>query len=183
MARRFASPSGTSGCSRGCSRWLSEPNEMKPLAPKKPIWFTVSVGVGVLSLAVAIWLRSRRAWDPGSIRSGLGFGIAAAALILSQVLYPLRRRLLAFPFGTAQRWVQFHIYGGVLAFFFVLIHQGFRWPSGTMGWILLVLIFWATFSGLVGVWLEKWIPAMIASGLQVEAIFERIPELIAKLRG
>ena len=38
-------------------------------------------------------------------------------------------------------------------------------------------------SGLAGVWLQKWVPAMMASGLSVEALLERIPELIEKLRG
>ena len=50
-----------------------------------------------------------------------------------------------------------------------------------MGWLLLILSFWATVSGLVGVWLQKWIPALLAGGLQVEALLERIPELVEKL--
>ena len=61
----------------------------------------------------------------------------------------------------------------LLAFLFVVIHQGFRWPSGTMGWLLLVLSFWAAVSGLAGVWLQKWVPAMMASGLSVEALLEK----------
>ncbi len=99
-----------------------------------------------------------------------------------ELLYPLRRRLLGFPFGTAQRWLQFHIYGGVLAALCVGIHAGFRWPSGTMGWLLAILTVWVTLSGLAGVWLQKWAPALMSGGLQIESLLERIPEHLESLR-
>jgi hypothetical protein len=152
------------------------------LRPKKPGWFVASLAIGLASLLVAAGFAHWRPWEPGR-RAGLAFGAAAAVLFLLDLLYPLRRRLLSFPFGSAQRWIQLHIYGGILACLFVLIHEGFRWPSGTMGWLLLLLSFWSAVSGLVGVWLQKWVPAMMASGLSVEALLERIPELVEKLRG
>jgi hypothetical protein len=155
---------------------------VKRLAPKKPVWLAASAAVGFLGLGIAFWLRSRHPWNAGRLAGGLLFGAAAALLVVISLLYPLRRPLLAFPFGTAQRWTQFHVYGGCLSFLFVLIHEGFRLPSGTVGWLLLILSAWATLSGLIGVWLQKWIPVVLASGLRVEAIFERIPELVAKLR-
>ncbi len=154
---------------------------MRLFRPKQPRSLFASLVIGAASLLLFFLLSVSRPWRPGR-GPGLIFGIVAALLFLAAVLYPLRRRLLGFPFGSAQRWAQFHIYGGVLAFLFVLIHQGFHWPSGTMGWLLLALSFWAAVSGLVGVWLQKWVPAMMASGLQVEALFERIPELIEKLQ-
>jgi len=154
---------------------------VKRLVPKKPIWLAACAAVGLLALGIAFWLRSRHPWNPGRVAGGLLFGAAAALLVVCSLLYPLRRPLMSFPFGTAQRWTQFHIYGGCLSFLFVLIHQGFRLPSGTVGWLLLILSAWATLSGLLGVWLQKWIPALMAGNLRVEAIFERIPELIAKV--
>jgi len=155
---------------------------MRVLRPKKPAWFAATVAIIVSSIVAASALAIWQPWEPGR-GAGVVFGAAAAVLFLLDALYPLRRKLLSFPFGTAQRWTQSHIYGGVLAFVFVLIHEGLRWPSGTMGWLLLILSFWAAVSGLAGVWLQKWVPAMMASGLSVEALLERIPELIEKLRG
>src|SRR5262249_10311416 len=40
---------------------------------------------------------------------------------------------------------------------------------------------WTTLTGLLGVWLQKWIPAVLAEGLQVEALYVRIPALIDDL--
>ena len=154
---------------------------MQFLAPKKPAWFIASVVIGGASLLVYAGLSIRRPWSPGHGAS-LVFGAVAGLLVLVQALYPARRRLFGFPFGNSQRWTQFHIYGGALAFLYILIHEGFRWPSGTMGWLLLVLAFWTTASGLAGVWLQKWVPVVMASGLSVEALFERIPELIEQLQ-
>jgi hypothetical protein len=151
------------------------------LAPKKPRWLAGSGIAAAAATLLFLVLHHIEPWDPGRA-GGLGFGILASLLFLLEVLYPLRRRLMGWPFGSAQRWIQLHIYGGGLAFLFVLYHAGFRWPSGTMGWLLLILSFWATASGLAGVWLQKWAPAAMAVNLQVEALFERIPDLVSKLQ-
>ena len=37
-------------------------------------------------------------------------------------------------------------------------------------------------SGLLGVGLQKWVPALLAAHLTVEAIYERIPELVDQLQ-
>lgn len=140
-----------------------------------------SIIAGAVGLAAFLAIESVRPWDPARA-GGLVFGLVASVIYLVDLLYPLRRRLLGFPFGNARRWIQFHIYGGCLALWFVLIHEGFRWPSGKFGWVLLALSVWATLSGLVGVWLQKWIPEVLSSGLQVEALVERIPELIGALQ-
>jgi hypothetical protein len=63
----------------------------------------------------------------------------------------------------------------------VLIHMGFRWPAGTFGWWLFGLTLLTTLTGFVGVVLQKWIPVMIARNLKIEAIYERIPELVERL--
>jgi hypothetical protein len=150
--------------------------------PKRTDWFRGFLVAVVVSLVVSAAWAWWAPWAPGRL-GGLTFGTIAAVIFFIDVLYPFRRRLGAWPFGTVQRWLQFHIYGGVLAFLFVLIHMGFRLPGGLFGWWLLVLSFWATMSGLLGIYLQKSIPAQMASNLGVEAIYERIPEHSARLQG
>jgi hypothetical protein len=151
------------------------------LRPKRREWFLASTAIALLSLATFAAVAWRTPWSPGRFW-GLVFGTVAAAVFVLDALYPLRRRLMGWPFGTAQRWLQFHLYGGVLAALFVLIHVGFRLPAGQFGWWLFALVVWTTVTGLVGVWLQKWIPTMIASQLSVEAIYERIPNLATRLQ-
>ena len=152
------------------------------LTPKKPAWFTASIAAMAAALAVYAawaWVMPWRAGRAG----GLTFGTIAALVFLVDGLYPLRRRLLAWPFGTAQRWLQFHIYGGIVALLCVFIHVGFLWPRGAMGVWLLALSVWTILTGLLGVALQKWIPAVISGTLRVEALAARIPELTRQLAG
>src|SRR4051812_1568991 len=154
---------------------------MPPLfAPKRPSWFKRSLAIMGVALAIhAVWAWWTP-WRAGRL-GGLIFGTLAGVIFVLDGLYPLRRRLLAWPLRNAQQWLQFHIYGGVVAMLFVMIHMGFTWPHGTMGWWLFGLSTWTTVTGLLGVALQKWIPIVVAGSLRVEALATRIPELTADL--
>lgn len=112
---------------------------------------------------------------------GLIFGALAGLLFVVAVTYGARRPLRARPFGTAQRWLDVHIYASVLAMVFVLLHIGFSLPSGVMGWLLLLVSLWTTASGLVGMWLQRHIPTLLSREVSREARYERIPELMVNL--
>lgn len=148
-------------------------------APKRPRNLRFTLVAAATSCALFAW---QAVWGVFSPKRGLGlaFGIAAALTFVFLMLYPSRRPR-AWPLRDAQAWAQAHVYLGALAFLVVLLHAGLRWPHGFMGWALLLLSAWVTFSGLCGVWLQKWIPAALSDGLRVEALFERIPALIEGL--
>ena len=146
--------------------------------PKRPAWFAVTAAIAAWTLALGAIVNWWRGWSAGDWW-GMSFGIAAAALMVVAAFYPMRRRLTMWPLRTAQAWLQFHVYGSTLAAIFVLIHMGFRWPAGQFGWWLLGLTAWTTASGLLGVMMQKWVPVILSDQLTVEAIFERIPELVA----
>ena len=150
------------------------------LRPKRPAWL---IGAGITAVVAVVVYALWAAWTPwrAGRAGGLTFGTIAALLFLNDGLYPLRRRLLSWPLGTAQRWLQLHIYGGTLAMLFVFIHVGFELPRGTMGWWLLGLSLWTTATGVAGTMLQKWIPLVIAGSLRVEALAVRVPELTARL--
>jgi hypothetical protein len=151
------------------------------LRPKRPAWFRGFAIVAASSLvvyAVAAW---RWPWTPGRW-GGLTAGTVAALLFVVDSLYPFRRRSNGWPFGTSQRWLQFHVYGGAIAGLLVLMHVGFRLPNGLFGWWLFLLSLWVIGSGLAGVYLQKQIPLVLANNLAVEAIYERIPELTTRLQ-
>jgi len=151
------------------------------LRPKRAAWFRGFLVVAVVSMVVYAAAAWWAPWTPGRL-GGLTFGTLAALLFVVDSLYPFRRSWNAWPFGNVQRWLQFHIYGGAIAGLYVLIHVGFRLPNGLFGWWLFLLSFWVIVSGLAGVYLQKQIPTVLANNLAVEAIYERIPELTARLQ-
>ena len=148
--------------------------------PKQPRWAILTGIVVAASLVVYAAAAFVRPPDPGR-GACLWFGIVAAVLFVVESLYPVRRKLLAKPLPNAQQWVQLHIWGGLLALLWVLLHDAFRKPGGTMGWLLLLLTIWVTASGLLGVFMQKYYPVMLSRNLTVEALFERIPDLIGRL--
>ena len=150
------------------------------LAPKKPAWMKASAFVAYVALLIYAGYAWARPWQPGRFW-GLLFGTLAAVLFFNAGLYPLRRRWRARPLGTVQQWLQLHVYGSAIALLFVLIHVGFTLPAGQFGWWLFLLTLWTCLTGIVGVVLQKWVPVLIARNLKVEAIYERIPELVGKL--
>jgi hypothetical protein len=148
------------------------------LKPKEPRNFQITAVVSalcVLAYGVALFL------GPWSPKRGLGlaFGIFAALAFVFEMLYPSRRPR-AKPLGTAKAWIQAHVYVGFVAMVAVVIHAG-GLPHGAMGYWLFGLSLWTTLTGLLGVWLQKSIPVTLSEGLRVEALYERIPELIEGL--
>ncbi|MBX2991987.1 MAG: hypothetical protein KF749_12595 [Bacteroidetes bacterium] len=113
---------------------------------------------------------------------GITYGTVSSLLMLGAALYAVRRRMLSRSIGDSKAWVQFHLYGGTLAGLLVLLHTGFRLPHGFFDWMLWLLSLWVTLSGLLGVVLQRWIPKILSSGLSVEAMYERIPELVEQVR-
>ena len=150
------------------------------LRPKQPRHLHLTLGLSVLAVLVFLVDSNLRPWNPKR-GFGLGFGVLAALLFVVEMLYPARRPN-ARPLVGAMAWLQLHVYAGGFALVAALVHTGFRAPAGALGWWLLGLSCWTVVTGVLGVWLQKWIPASLAEGLRVEAIYERIPSLVEQLR-
>jgi hypothetical protein len=123
--------------------------------------------------------------DPAN-RWGLGWGIAAALALGGVALYAVRRRAVRLVsrrrWGIARAWLAVHLYGGGLFALLMLMHSGFGVPTGTLTWWLWALSLWTVASGVAGRGLQLWLPRVLGSGLEVEAHYERIPELVAEVR-
>jgi hypothetical protein len=122
---------------------------------------------------------------PGN-RWGLFYGTMATVLMVGVALLGVRRRAMKMAakknIGKVQHWVQFHLYGGVIALLFMLMHTGFSFPSGLLDGCLWVTSIWVTISGLLGVLIQKIIPKMLGSGLSIEVVYDRIPDLVNQIR-
>ncbi|MDJ0841581.1 MAG: hypothetical protein QNK37_34050 [Acidobacteriota bacterium] len=116
----------------------------------------------------------------------MAYGFTALALLLGVFAWTVRRRFMApvssMKMPAAKHWLGFHVYGGLLFQILVLMHSGFRLPVGSFTFWLWLLSLWVTFSGLTGLLLQRWLPRMLASGLSLEVLYERIPELVEETR-
>lgn len=112
---------------------------------------------------------------------GWGYGIAATVLFVAVMAYALRRRLMRFRPGRTFHYLQLHLYGGTLFLLLLFMHTGFQVPEGVLTWWLWFFSLWVVLSGVGGVLLQKWIPTLLASGLDVEINYARIPELTDEL--
>ncbi len=148
-------------------------------------WFYVFLSATFLSIlsfilnAVISEVKAGNAW-------GLTYGSVATALMVGASLYGVRRRsnnlASKLNLGRSFHWVQFHVYGGVLFMLLVFMHSGFGVPDGVLHLWLWGLSIWVTISGLLGVVIQKWVPAMLSSALSIEVVYERIPELIRQIK-
>jgi hypothetical protein len=148
---------------------------------QRPEWLWGSLAAAAVCLlafgvnAAVAEVRPGGAW-------GRTYGALAALLMVGAALLSVRRRTMHLGLGRAQDWVQFHVYGGTLSLLLVLLHAGFRWPPGGLARWLLVLTTWVAASGFAGIALRKWIPRLLTSGLRLEVLYERIPELAGEVR-
>jgi hypothetical protein len=154
---------------------------IRHLLPKRPAWLIGTAVAAIAAVAAYVIVAWRGTWAPGHAM-GMALGIAAAVIVALDALYPLRRRLARWPLTNSQQWLQLHVYGGTLAFLLALLHVGFRWPTGPLGWSMAVTGLWSVASGIAGVYLQKRVPVVLATDLTVEATYERIPQLAERLQ-
>ncbi len=148
---------------------------------QSPRWFAgfwIAVAVCLLVFAVnAVFGRVH----PGSAW-GIGYGIAATALVVGVFFYAVRRRTIPGRLGRTWFYLQFHVYGGTLFLLLMFMHVGFRTPHGILTWWLWFLSIWVVGSGLLGIVLQKWIPTLLNAGLSIEVHYDRIPDLVEQIR-
>ncbi|MYN63763.1 MAG: hypothetical protein F4X11_01840 [Acidobacteria bacterium] len=155
------------------THWL-----LAPRLAASPGWWRVFLAGAVLCLAAALIQRVPAA-PGGNYGWTVGYGIAAAALLVVAMAYSVRRRMPRRGPGALHHWVQAHVYGGTLFVVAVALHSGGAFPGGFLSWCLWVASLWVVVTGLLGVFLQKWIPPALTSALATEVHYDRIPELVA----
>jgi len=115
----------------------------------------------------------------GGSLMGLIYGVIGFIIIVLLMYFGVRKRSYKSSLGTLEGWLHAHIYLGILVFFIILFHSGFRFHDrvATAALILLALVF---VSGIVGVLLYTYIPPLlidVESKLTAEQISSQINQL------
>ncbi len=117
----------------------------------------------------------------GGTWAGLGFGIAAYALMLFAGLLAVRKRFPTWRIGRAQSWTRAHIWLGLLTLPLVLYHSAFR-MGGELSVILMLLLLIVIASGAFGLILQNILPRSMLDRVPLEVSFENIPNFLSQRR-
>jgi hypothetical protein len=86
------------------------------------------------------------------------------------------------PIGTAATWLQWHIYLGFLAVLLFAMHVDWGIPNGVLERLLALFFLAVAGSGLFGLYISRRYARMLTRRTE-EVILERIPQILADLRG
>jgi hypothetical protein len=117
----------------------------------------------------------------GASLPGLAFGIAAATIMVFELLLWPRKLLRRWRLGSAKSWLRAHIWLGLLTVPLVLLHSGFHW-GGTLSTTLAALFILVIASGIFGLAMQQWLPRLMLSDLPAETIASQIEHVSETLR-
>lgn len=146
-------------------------------------WFLTTVALGVLATALYAWLDAR---TPGGLTgntvAGMWYGIVGSLLMIyAGLLSALRRVPSWWWIGTRKTWLKGHIWLGLLSELLILLHSGFHW-GGPLEQVLWVVLTLTIATGVAGVVLQQFLPALITSRVAVEVPAEQLPHVCSQLR-
>ena len=116
----------------------------------------------------------------GGTRLGLIFGTVALAIFVFAALLGVRKKLVLWRVGTVQRWLRAHIWLTLLTIPLVMLHSGFR-LGGPMTTLIIVLYVVVMVSGIYGLVLQHYMPAVMMERLPAESVYEQIPHIRSQL--
>jgi hypothetical protein len=88
---------------------------------------------------------------------GHGVGILATLFMLSNFIYPLRKRLSFFKGrGSLAPWLRFHVFVGIMSPTVILFHTAFQWGNqlATTTYLSMIVV---VATGLVGRYIYGWV--------------------------
>ncbi|HEY3245675.1 MAG TPA: hypothetical protein VGM03_20210 [Phycisphaerae bacterium] len=141
-------------------------------------WIAFTLSATLLTGAVYVYAARRDDGPPsGGTWFGLGFGLAAYALMLFAGLLAVRKRFPTLRVGRVQTWTAAHVWLGLLALPLALYHAGFQ-ARGALTLALLVLLCAVVVSGVFGLLMQNLLPRMMTERVPLEVSFENIPNFL-----
>ena len=135
----------------------------------------------LLAVLIASWVKYEEGepFTHGGSPMGLLYGLISLALIVLLMFYGIRKRAYRSRLGKLENWLQSHIYLGVLTFFVILAHTGFRFED-RVATILFVVVTLVIASGILGAVLYKTVPRALTeveSNLTNDEISDQLNQL------
>ncbi|MDA1053265.1 MAG: hypothetical protein O3C40_22670 [Planctomycetota bacterium] len=131
-----------------------------------------NLGIVAVAAILLIWFSGVMTTALRDTARASGWGLFAMICFLAA--YSLRKKLPFLPLGASSRWLQLHIYVGLLTAVVFGIHIGWRVPNGLVELLLATLYGFVFVSGVVGLFLSRSLARRLTTRGE-EVLFERIP--------
>src|SRR5438477_6559625 len=86
----------------------------------------------------------------------------------------IAEKIVLWRIGTVQSWLRAHIWLTLLTIPLVVLHSGFR-LGGPMTTLIIILYIIVMVSGIYGLVLQHYVPAVMMERLPAESVYEQIP--------
>ncbi len=143
---------------------------------------TLAAGVGAVTLYFVFDYFTPGGGLRGGDTVGLWYGVAGSALMVFAGLISALRRLPSWWFlGQRRVWLRGHVWLGLLSGVLILCHSHFR-MGGPLEFLLMVVVFLVIGSGILGLLLQQFIPALIREQVESEAPLSQLDEILLRMR-
>jgi hypothetical protein len=144
-------------------------------------WVTVTiVFTAVASLGYASYVASTPYGPSGGSWTGLFFGILGTTFMVLAGLLAARKKVRVRRIGSAQVWMRMHIWLSLMAVPCIWFHSGFA-LGGPLTTLLMTLFYIVIVSGIVGLVLQQFVPAMMTRQVPLETVHFQIDHVVAGL--
>jgi hypothetical protein len=116
----------------------------------------------------------------GGTRLGLLYGTLAFLIFVFAALLGARKKKPLWRIGRVETWLKAHIWFTLLTIPLVGFHCGWHWGSPHTTWALILYIV-VMASGIFGLAMQQFMPALMKERLPREVVFEQIPNIRRRL--
>ena len=135
------------------------------LRSNRELWWAFIAGILITIVYGGVYLSTRKIPAAGEL-FGHGIGIFGFILMLmTEVLYSLRKRARNASWGKMSSWLQFHIFTGLVGPYMVLLHTSWKFNgiAGVTTLFTLIIVV----SGFIGRYIYTRIPRTL-DGVEIE---------------
>jgi hypothetical protein len=144
-------------------------------------WAAGSVLAGAaLWAAYAVYAAAALHGPSGGSWPGLGFAALGTACMLAAGLLSARKLVRTRRVGSAQAWMRAHLWLGLLAVPCIWFHAGFA-VGGALTMVLMGVFHLVIVSGLIGLLLQQFVPAVMTRAVALETVGAQIGTVCARL--
>ena len=137
----------------------------------KELWLALVACASITGVYVLVTVITRHIPAAGEFYGHMIGILGFILMLMTEILYSMRKRTRVASWGRMADWLQFHIFTGIVGPFMVLLHSSWKF-NGLAGATMLMTVF-VVFSGFIGRYIYTRIPRTV-DGLELDGSFSDV---------